>query len=124
MTRKEGDEADQAEADLRHEVLAPGLLQQVTGALERGNRADVLEDDDRHGQERHHVPSRADELPMMRPRNPKRSSMAWMMTETVAERTAHGRMRCSRVRDAERHAERHVAALEALVAPAQSAARK
>ena len=54
--------------------------------------------------------------PMIRPRTPNRSSMAWMMTDTVADRTAHGRMRCRpRLRDAERHAERRVAALEPLV---------
>ena len=64
-------------------------------------------------------------LPMIRPRKPKRSSIAWMITETVAESTAHGRMRCRRdCATPSAWLEVRVAALSRSFAPAHSAARK
>ena len=64
------EEADDPEPELADDVLTPGLLEQVLGALERVADADVLEHEDRHGEEGDEVPGETDERATIVPTMP------------------------------------------------------
>ena len=88
-------EADDAEAGLSDDVLAPRLLEELARPLERRDHADVLEHEDRDGEERDEAPREADQRGDDPSDDPGRSS--WLrMSDTVADTIAHGSSRCSR----------------------------
>ena len=91
---------DDADAGVRHQVLAPRALEQLARALHRGDRTEALEHEHRQDEERHDRPRHARRwLPMMRPKMPPRCSTARSTTETVALTSAHGSSTCDRSTD-------------------------